>query len=176
MLSVPTVADLAQFTGRAEDTFNTFAIQALAQATLMFTTVTQLDEYPTEADKLQLAVNGILQMTDRFYLEQPYQLVKASPFNSETIGSYTYSKGYTELTIKASRGELTGLFWWDLAVEELSLRSRSLVTSGSLATLDHDITTCPDGTQVIVGPADQQPTIGVPYADNYELNPRPRLG
>jgi hypothetical protein len=155
VLPVPTLDYLAQFTGRSLASYSAYAEQALAQAALMFSTVTKLTDLPEDPDQQQLAINGILQMADRLYLEQPYATAKATPYTSESIGSYSYSKGYSATTAKAAKGELTGLFWWDLAVEELSQVQRSLVTSGSVGVFDHDIRRqASDGRRVVIGPAE----------------------
>lgn len=174
MLPVPTISYLALFTGRAEDTFSTYADQALIQATLLFSTITKREDFPDDDDQQSLAVNAILEMADRIYLEQPYATVRASPYNSESIGSYSYSKGTT--AYKAKNHEPTGLFWWELAVEELSLVDRSLVTSGAVTVFDNDSMYTDDITsrKTVLGPADMcMPDI--PYDVNAEKYPRDPL-
>jgi len=177
MLAVPSVANLAAFTGRAESSFTGFATQALTQATLLFSVVTRLTDFPTgtDPDTRQLAINAILEMADRIYLEQPYAAAKSTPYSSETIGSYSYAKGST--AAKAKDRQPTGLLWWDLAVDELSLPERSIVASGSIA-VDHTAVYCDaDGNRYVLGP-DQTDTgpdwLGADV--NAELNPRPALG
>lgn len=150
MLTPPTVDDLATFTGRPVATFTTFADQALARATLLFSTLTKRDDYPDDANGRQLAYNAILELADRIYLEQPYTEVKASPFQSETLGSYSYSK----ILQNTQQGKPTGLSWWDIAIEELTLTPRSLVVSGSVSAFERVITTNDDGQREICGPAD----------------------
>jgi hypothetical protein len=177
MLPVPTLDYLAQFSGRGVDTYTPYAEQALAQATLMFSTVTKLEEFPTDPDLMQLAINGILQMADRLYLEQPWATAKANPYNSETIGSYSYSKGVTSISMTAGRaalhGDLTGLFWWDLAVEELSQVERSVITSGSVRVFDHDLRRLAmTGQPVLIGPADVPGYVEIlPPGNDVELVP-----
>jgi len=169
MLPAPTLAELALFTGRDESTFPAYATQALAQATLLFSIVTKLDEYPEDPDGRQLAINAILEMADRMQLEQPYAASKASPFQSETIGSYSYSKG--SAFTKAREGAATGLFWWDLALDELSLADRAQVSSSSVAAFEREITTA-SGDRTIVGPADcVESGIGF-YNANTRSDPR----
>jgi len=172
MLSVPTIATLAGFSGRAEASYSTFATSALTQATLLFTLVTELDAYPTDADDLALAVNAICEMADQIYLAQPYAAVAANPFASETIGSYSYAK----LTAAAKAKQTTGLFWWDLAIERLSQADASIVDSGSVSALDRDsIYTTSDGDRALLGPAELDPVVAG-YDINVELSPRPQLG
>lgn len=151
MLPVPSVAELAEFTGRPVATFGAFTASALAQATLMFSVVTKLKAFPEDPDQLQLALYAILEMADRLLLEQPYQSIKAGPFQSETIGSYTYSKSST-ITRTVEQGLKTGLFWWDIAVDELSLPGSSLGAHGSIAVELPGLELQDDGTYRLVGP------------------------
>jgi hypothetical protein len=171
VLPVPSISDLATFTGRDASTFSGYADEALAQATLLFTIVTKLDAYPADADQETLAINAILEMADRIYLEQPYATSKASPFASETIGSYSYSKLFNQ----AKTGMQLGLFWWDLALDELNQAGRTRVTSGSVSALERDLRLGDDGRMYVLGPNELDGP-DVPYGDNLELNPRPKLG
>lgn len=151
MLPAPSTTELSAFTGRAVDTYGTFVDQALAQATLLFGLRTGLTEMPADADLLQLAKNAILQMADSIYLEQPNAATVASPFQSETIGSYTYSKG--SAAGKAKDGTETGLFWWDLALDMLA--TADVLTGGAVIYTDLvDVRTDTDGNAVLVTPAD----------------------
>ncbi len=152
MLAAPTVADLAAFTGRDEASFGPYAGTALAQSALLFSLVTRLSEYPTDPDRALLARYAIMQMADRLVLEQPHQVTMASPFASETIGSYSYSKSSSY--IKASSGGETGLSWWDLALDMLTAAGAGLVGSGSLSCFDRD-ELIQDG--VIYGPGELTP-------------------
>jgi hypothetical protein len=136
MLSAPTVDDLATFTGRDSDTYSGFATQALAQATLLFTVITKLASYPSDPDQAQLARNAIMQAADLIYLEQPFAQARATPYSSETIGSYSYTKTAKALLKNAHNDQPTGLMWWDLAFEELAGRDRSLVASGSVSAFE----------------------------------------
>jgi len=165
MLPVPTISELATFTGRGNDAYGTFANQALAQATLLFTVVTRLTEMPQDPDLALLAKYAILQMADRVYLEQPNAATAASPYQSETIGSYTYSKG--SVVAKAKEGVDTGLFWWDLALDQLTVASEATTGSGSIDVgLTHVVQTA-DGNLVVLTPADYTyaPAVG------YDINP-----
>lgn len=168
MLPAPSTDDLAAFTGRAVASYSAFADQALAQATLLFSVLTKREEYPTDPAGRQLAFNAIMELADRIYLEQRYSEVKASPFQSETIGSYTYSKAIQS----AKNGQHTGLSWWDIAIDELSEVERSLVSSGSLSALerDHVYTENDTGRRYVLGPADfSMPDL--PFDVNSEKQP-----
>jgi hypothetical protein len=135
------VSDLAAFSGRDEATYTGYANSALLQATIRFTFLTeitdpgQLTGYNalTAADQAMLALQGICSLADTIYLQFPYQQAQASPLNSETIGSYTYTKeattgaGGAMYRMQAGAMELsmatTGIPLFDTAVQLLSLRT-----------------------------------------------------
>lgn len=144
LLPVPTVAELAEFTGRPEPSFPAFAPEALEQADLMFSIVTKLAEYPAEPDLMQLAKNAIMELADRMILEQPYYATLAGPFQSETIGSYSYSKA--SASAKTAMQGKTGLFWWDLAVDELTVAGTSGHAHGAIAIYNDGLQLLSDGT------------------------------
>jgi hypothetical protein len=152
MLAEPAVADLATFTGRPVGSFGPYATQALSQATLLFSLITKRTEYPDTAQLEQLARNAIMQMADRLLLEQPHAMVKANPFSSESIGSYSYSKSL--VWQKAKDGGDTGLMWWEFAIDELTLAGRSLVSTGAIRVVDNGYYTSDAGEPLIYGPAE----------------------
>jgi len=106
---------LATFTGRPVASFTAYATEALEQATLFFKKATCLAGFPDAPDDALLASKAILQLADYFVLSQPFQAVLASPFSSESIGSYSYSKMVSSI----NRREQTNLLWFDMAVEDL---------------------------------------------------------
>ncbi len=112
-----TVTDVSRFTGRAEDEYTDYIDQALEQAVLLFKIGTCLAGFPDDLIDESLAKNGILSMADAIFLVQPFQATLATPFSSETIGSYSYSK----LQGAVSAGLPTGISWFDLAVGRLSV-------------------------------------------------------
>ena len=128
MYPVPVIGDLAYFTGRPESSYTGFAVSALAQAAIMFTFKTEISDPSqfggykniTEADAQKLATTGICEMADYLYLRQPYQQAIANPMQSETIGSYSYSKPFQQMARNAAAlevtGEATGVPMFDLAV------------------------------------------------------------
>ena len=135
MYPVPTVANLAYFSGRAESSYTGFAVSALAQSALLFTFRTEITDPSqltgynniTAADAANLATTGMCAMADYLYLRQPYQQAIAAPFQSEHIGSYDYAKPFSEQARNAAAlevtGEQTGVPLFDLAVQMLSLRT-----------------------------------------------------
>lgn len=163
MLPVPTQINLETFTGRPAASFGGFADQALAQATLILSIVTKLDALPTDPDLAQLANNAIMELADRILLEQPYQAVKAGPFQSETVGSYSYSR-ITPTLSKVQQGIKTGLLWWDLAIDELSVPGSSVLSHGGIDEIpDGLVRSQENGMWVFVNPADDQGNGGQPY-------------
>ncbi len=147
-LAPPTVANLAAFTGRPSNAFSDYAIEALAQSTLLFYLATELEQYPDDINLSMLARNGIMDMADRIYLSQPFREATASPYQSETIGSYSYSK--TVAAVK--KGESTGVMWFDLAVSKLKGGGASISASGSIEGMEWDgIGRTADGRAKIIG-------------------------
>lgn len=154
MLPAPTINELTVFTGRPAGSFGGFADQALAQAALMFTIVTKLSVLPDDPDLLQLAKNAMMELADRLLLEQPFQAIKAGPFQTETIGSYSYSR-VTPTSSKVQQGIKTGLFWWDLAVDELSAAGTSVLSHGSVGIVPNGLVRDRDtGVWSVEDPAD----------------------
>jgi len=118
MLTAPNVGDLADFAGTVAADYSTFATTALEQATLLFEDATGLEEYPDSDRNRQIAYNGICEMAQKIYDSQAYAAVVNTPFQSETIGSYSYSKAAKAV----SAGTSTGVLWFDLAVSRLSVK------------------------------------------------------
>lgn len=132
MIPVPTLAEIAAWSGRPETSYTTYIDSAALQATLQFSIVSELtaDDYSAlTADDQTLAHQGIIAMADWIYLRQPYQAVIANPLNSETIGSYSYSKPYEAMARSVQTAEFshshTGIVMWDLALQYLGKRTRA---------------------------------------------------
>lgn len=115
-----TRTDLAALTGRPVASFPETFINASAipQAMLLFkmgTCLASLDGL--NDDQRQMVDFAIVFMADAIHLTAPYQTTKYSPFNSESIGSYSYSKAAAAVTL----GKSTGVDWFDIAIQELSV-------------------------------------------------------
>jgi hypothetical protein len=167
---VPTLAEVAGFSGRPETSYTSYINSAALQAAIMFTTLTELsaDAYPQlQPDDQLLADQGVLAMADWLYLRWPYQQVLASPLQNETIGSYSYSKPIQEMARNAQAievtAEKTGVDMFDLAVRMLAKRTRANgVFFGSITGFEHfarddqaQIKWDPrEGRMVLMGPAD----------------------
>lgn len=115
-----TVTDLANVSGNDASEYSErpdFVNEALDQATLLFQIGTCLGAFPDSPQDAKLARYAIVSMADAIYWSQPWQKVLRSPFTSETIGSYSYSK----LSTAVSAGLPTGVSWFDLAVGRLGV-------------------------------------------------------
>lgn len=111
---------LADFSGRPLVSFpNGFVTNsAIPQALLLFKMGTCLASTDhLTPDQQQLVDFAVISMADAIHLSAPYQTVLASPFNSESIGSYSYSRAAQVV----SKGLPTGIGWFDLAIQELSV-------------------------------------------------------
>ena len=147
---------MASFSGRPEATYvNGPASSALLQATIRFSFLTEVTDpnsftgygMLTAADQQLLALQGICSLADSIYLQFPYQQVIASPLNSETVGSYGFTKqatngaGGSAYRLQAAAQELsmanTGIPMFDLAVQLLALRTiASGVFHGGMSVFD----------------------------------------
>lgn len=113
-----TAQDLSTFTGRPAASYPAVLVAtAMAQARLLFKMGTCLANLPDDLDQQMLARYAILSYADFIVLTMPHAKAIASPFSSESLGSYSYSKAASA----ASRGEKTGLMWFDLAVDRLGV-------------------------------------------------------
>jgi hypothetical protein len=135
VIPVPTLAQLATFSGRPETSYSSYVTSALLQAAIIFMTVTEVgynneaDFYALTPDDQLLATQAVLAYADWVYLRQPYQQMIANPAMSETIGGYTYSKPPPVQIRNVQAQELgigsTGIELWDTAVQYLSKRQRA---------------------------------------------------
>lgn len=166
-LAPPTVGELATFTGRPNNAFGEYAVEALAQATLLFYLATEIETYPESVALSMLAKNGILEMADKIYLSQPYKEAVASPYQSETIGSYSYSR--TVAAVK--KGDATGVMWFDLAVNKLKAGGSGIGSSGSIVGMENDgIAVTADGQAKIIGAGGTYGPVGG-WAWDIDTNP-----
>ncbi len=130
-------ADISAFSGRALSDYDpVYSTTAIAQATLLFKIATCLTQLPDDETAQALAKAAILDMAEKFILVQPYAATMASPFTSESIGSYSYSKMAQQIISK----ERTGVMWFDLAVSELSVCDEmdQAFFYGGIEVMEHD--------------------------------------
>lgn len=175
---VPTVAQLADFSGQPREQFGPFAVQALAQATFLFRMISELTQPPVDPDDYTLAYNGILAMADHLYLQQPFREIEAAPLQDGSMGSAHWAKPVVYVrgsaAANALKGEETGILWYDLAVQTLSLRTRrGGVFWGGVSLLERvdecELVVDENGRQYILGPSDlnNTPTFFDINADSY---------
>lgn len=128
--------DLADFSGRPKASYRSYAATALSQARLLFKLATCLKELPEDSDMAELAKMAILAMADDIVLKQQYQKVISSPFSSESIGSYSYSKRAQQV----QEGDKTGIMWFDLAVSNMGVCdiNSDVPMSGGIEIFEHD--------------------------------------
>lgn len=151
--------DVSDFSGRPVAAYpQTYTATALKQARTLFKLGTCLKQFPDEEFEAELATNAILSMAEQLILSQKYQAALANPFQSESIGSYSYSK----ITGVVATGVPTGLFWFDSAVQRLGVcdiageGSIGGGSSGGIEVFEHDGRFGPGtGNNVrLYGPAD----------------------
>jgi hypothetical protein len=168
---VPTVAQLAEYAGRPEVSYTSYASSALLQAAVMFTALSErsvADYTGFNADDQQLANMGVIALADYLYLRHPYQQVLANPLQSEQIGSYEYSKPAQTAARNAQaievNAEKTGVDMFDLAVRLLARRRRANgVFYGQITGFEHwarddqaKISWDDEGQRwILMGPADR---------------------
>lgn len=115
-LTVPDEEDLRQY-ARATSWQSTeeqeFAEVCLQRATDLMTIATGLEEDPMSDLMLRLVQTGILAMAFALLVRSEDRAAIYSPFASERIGSYSYSKAVAQ----ATKGRSTGVEEFDAAVE-----------------------------------------------------------
>ncbi len=113
-----TKEQVALSSGRPAGSYTTYIDQALKESVMLFKLGTCLAGLADLTEDQRTLVDlGIVKMADAIYLSQPFQAVGASPFSSESIGSYSYSKAAGAV----AGGLPTGIFWFDKAVEEVGV-------------------------------------------------------
>lgn len=133
------VVDLSDASGRdvTEYTNVAFASKSIARAILLFKVGTCLgDVFPDDPVMAELATEGILALAEAMYLAQPFQKTLANPFQSETIGSYSYSK----VSGAVLSGVPTGIVLFDLALSKLSVchLTDGIPNGGGIEAFEHD--------------------------------------
>lgn len=108
-LTPPTVIDLETF--RNEDyppAEEPFVISVLQSATDAMWVFTGIETEPTDPRTARILKNAIMDLTLWLMTQYDHRDEINSPFSSERIGSYSYSKMQA-----SSRGEDTGIWWLD---------------------------------------------------------------
>jgi hypothetical protein len=131
------VQDLATAVMRPSSSFNPATTPtAIAQALLLFKIATCLAAPPEGEIENELVDMAVLHMADAISLSSEYAAASASPFSSESIGSYSYSKAAKAV----SKGETTGIMWFDLAVGKLGVcdDTSSIPMGGGIEVFERD--------------------------------------
>jgi hypothetical protein len=175
----PSVAQLSDFSGRPLNSYGPYADQALLQAAVMFMLVTELQDMPTDPFEAQIAQFGILHYADTLVLEQPYQQVLHNPFQSETMGSTSYSKPVAyargNAATNALKGEQTGITWFDFAIQKLAKRTEFGGVFGESTDIkwSEEVFVKKDhmtGELSIVGPAEKDKDFGAFGPGSFNVN------
>lgn len=150
-----TATDVAGATGEDVSSYTAFINSALDQAMLLFGIGTCLpdDQWPDDPRKAKIARYAVLFMADAIFWAQPWQKVLRNPFNSETIGSYSYSK----LSSAVSAGLPTGVSWFDVGVAQLSVCDLAYGPMHGGWNVHEDHKEANGGYGVFLGPGDQNP-------------------
>lgn len=152
-----TVKDLSDFSGRPEASYPATVSTAFTQSLLLFKISTCLTALPDDETSVELAKMAILAYADYIVLSRPHSRIAASPFSSETLGSYSYSKAAKA----AASGEKSGIMWFDLAVENLGQCGvgDDVPEFGGIEIFEHDAAFTAGSTQGafrMLSPQDQQ--------------------
>lgn len=149
-----TVDDLALFANEIPEYFTEFGEEALAQAEFLVQERTDTFEFPS-TERLQRAFKfAILDVALQLYLESYFLKYKNLPFQSEVVGSYSYSKGQTSNTTLLSSYP-TGLKWLDILLWIMGKdASIGLPTSGGVHVFDREGVVRVNGEDWELGPRD----------------------
>ena len=110
-------AALADFSGREAGLYpQQYTAQAVKQTILWFKVATCLEEFPDSGTDREVAEMALLQMANMLIDLQEHAAALNTPFQSESLGSYSYSK----IAGAISSGMPTGVHWFDTAVDRLS--------------------------------------------------------
>jgi len=164
--------DVSVFSGRHEMAYpSAYTDEALRQSTMLFKMATCLKKFPDDEFEAELARYAILSMAEALILSQPFNAALANPFNSESIGSYSYGK----VSGAVLTGIPTGIGWFDSAVAQLGVcdvGGNGAIGGGSaggIETFEHQGVFGPGtgGNVRLYGPADDE------YLDRYGYGGRP---
>jgi hypothetical protein len=135
-LTVPEIAELALFMNVAsvEDPRGYMALQ---QATvLMGTTLGLTEDYTGDPDGVQLIKWGILDMAWKLLVSYDNREELYTPYTSERVGSYSYSK----MQAAASKGEETGVPFFDQAIAYMT----AVLNGGTVGSISSENVMHPD--------------------------------
>lgn len=136
---VLTTSDLVRFSGRVSADYPSPFTEgsAIPQAMLFFKLSTGITDWPDTADLAQTALFAVSELANSLTMWQPHQEILSNPFQSESIGTYSYSK-ISGFRAAMEAGQPTGLLWFDLAVRLLATEDSSDVDYSSMSVFDRD--------------------------------------
>lgn len=111
-LTPPTILELEAFRHEAftdGSPEETWAADALQQATDALWVATGLEEYPADSRASRIARYAIMDLALWLLAQADHRDEINSPFSGERIGSYSYQKMQ-----QAQRGEESGIYWLDM--------------------------------------------------------------
>lgn len=159
MLAAPDLDAFAEFLTVPVGTLGAADTQALKQSAFLLQLLSGCSDYPTDETCKTLFDNAIMDMANWMKNTLPFVAAAAGPFQSETIGSYSYSKNFRNILLSGLKGgdATTGVLWFDLAVSECGcgLEEDSLVASGAITVFEHDdVFVASGGRRWVLGPED----------------------
>lgn len=177
-LTVPVLDDLAAFSGSVIAaqyyTDTAYVATALQQACDLLSLVTDIEADPPETpvEIWRMTRNAILEMAEAIVIRQPYRAVVLNPFQSETIGTYTYAKLAKVATGQQGWGHMR---WWDQAVDYWDLQDVYVESTSTHVFEDdnvwlrgHDPGVAGSGRRLVMGPVDIDPSMYGPiFKTNY---------
>lgn len=107
-----------------------WTVLALQQATDLFWLATGLPDFPSDPQLLRIAKNAILEFAQWLLVQDEHKTEIFSPYNSERIGSYSYSK-LARAENSIHKNDPLGLFWWDKALSLFANSDTSQIWSVS---------------------------------------------
>lgn len=159
MLAAPDLAAFAEFLTVPVGTLGAADTQALKQSAFLLQILSGCADYPTEEPCKTMFDNAIMDMANWMKNTLPFVAAASSPFQSETIGSYSYSKNFRSVLLSGLKGgdPTTGVMWFDLAVSECGCGTEedSLVGSSAITVFEHDgVYVAENGRRWVLGPED----------------------
>jgi hypothetical protein len=134
-LAVPTVEEMlvhAHRTGIDDNEDVLWYEDALQRSTDLKAASAEIDEYPTDEVNARIVKTGILAMAYAIFVRTDTKDAAYSPFSSERIGSYSYSKMQS-----AAKEGATGVEEFDFAI--YTLRAESVTAGDSAWTSSEEV-------------------------------------
>lgn len=113
-LVIPTIDDLLDYMQEDDDdVVGEWGDQLLRQAADLFIVATSVTDEPTDTFSVRMKNNAICSLAHWLLVTNDDRDAQYSPFTSERIGSYSYSKAMQSVTSR----QPVGVLWFDTAVQ-----------------------------------------------------------